>query len=287
MSKLASTELSSLRVRDPCRSAGSTAELPRTSVEVFLPQGLSPVGTEILIRQMRRLVLTPEMLIGNKELYVADDALVLECLSPAVMTKASPLCSEALFLSPDKVLIRTEASADTWVQVMDQLCREGELTIISKLRWKASRFGGRPFALPTATSSALAASRRRKGKAGRGPQLTDFATEVRINGEPGLQDKMLFDALINHVCQSTGLRLAPYDPSTSWSSGFWKHLASHDPAAPPGRARLFLGSKEEVTKVHEALHGQVVQVGEDWLSVTVHNDLLDVGSWMGNGGRAP
>ena len=65
--------------------------------------------------------------------------------------------------------------------------------------------------------------------------------------------------------------------------GTWKHLASYDPAAPPGRARLYLGSQEEVKEIHAALNGQIIQVGTDNLSITVHNDFLEGAALAGNG----
>ena len=284
---MASPEFSTITVRNPTRSVGSNDEIPRTKVDLMLPPGLSSIGVELLLRRLRRQVLSPETAIGNKELYTADDALIMECHSPAVLAQANPLCSEALFLSADRLLVRTEASTDTWVELMDRLCRSGELTIISKLRWKASRFGGRPSAVPTATSSALAASRRRKGKTGKAPQPIDYVTEVRVNGDPGLQDKRIFDDLIAHICRHAGLQLKAFGADAGHQAGTWKHLASYDETAPPGRGRLYLSSKEEVMKVHAALHGQVVQVGSDWLAVTVHNDLLEAAPLTGNGGRMP
>eukprot|EP00959_Pyramimonas_sp_CCMP1952_P145538 3047028-Pyramimonas_sp.AAC.1 len=116
------------------------------------------------------------------------------------MSKAGLLRSEILFFSPENFLIRTEASADNWVELMEQLCGEGERTIITKLGFQANLFCGRPFALPLpcATAIAMAASRRRRGKAGCVPQLMDFAAQVRINGEPGLQDKLIIDKIMAH-----------------------------------------------------------------------------------------
>ena len=114
MGKMATAEFRALQLLGPSQSIGSAAETPGAH------RGLPPAGHLARRggnshREDGRLVLAPEMLIGNKDLYVADDALNLECLSPAVMAKADPLCSEALFFSPEKVLIRTEASADAWV----------------------------------------------------------------------------------------------------------------------------------------------------------------------------
>ena len=282
---LSSPDFQHILPRDPVRSPGNSTDLPRIMVRLLLPAGLSALGAEVLLRRLRRQVLSVDMLVGNLDLYTSDDALVLECHSPAAFAHARPLCSEAIFLTADRLLVRTAATAETWIALMDRLCKDGELTIISKLRWKSSRFGGRPFAVPTATSTALAATRRRNGKKGRAPQPVDFVTEVRVNGEAGLQDRRVFDELMSHVCQNAGLQLHAFDAAIAPTTGVWKHLASYDATAPPGRARLYLSSQDEVCRVHAALHGQMVQVGVDWLAVTVHNDILDAAPLAGNGGR--
>ena len=138
MQNLTLSEFNALKVRDPKRSVGSTSLAPRTSVEVLLPQGLSPIGTVLLIKKLKRQVITQDMIIGNVDLYTSEDALIMEILSPEVIPRVSPPCSEAIFLSADKILIRTEASSESWVQLMDRLCQEGEVNLVTKVRWKRS-----------------------------------------------------------------------------------------------------------------------------------------------------
>ena len=75
------------------------------------------------------------------------------------------------------------------------------------------------------------------------------------------------------------------DNTSTTIAGTWKDLASYDEAAPPGRARLYLETIEGARKVHAALHGQVLQVRSDWLSITVHNDMLDADGLSGVGRR--
>ena len=133
----------------------------------------------------------------------------------------------------------------------------------------------------------MAASRRRRGKSGSHIQVKEFITEVRLQGEARSRDRRIFGQLVSHVCQNAGLRLSPFEANGSQQSGFWKHLASFDPSAPPGKARLYLDSQDEVQRVYHALHGQLVQVGNDWMSVTVHNDILEAAPLAGNGSRAP
>ena len=210
--------------------------------------------------------------------------MIMEFLDASIVAKASMLCSEFSFLSADKALIRSDASTDTWVKLMDSLCKEGEHNIISKIRWKSSKYGGRPWAVPTVSSSVLAASRRCKGKQGKGAQLSDFITEISVNGEIGIGDKETIDELVKHVCTQTGIQLKAFSPNDKGVIGTWKHLASYDPTEPPGRARLYLGSPEDVKKIYASLHGQILQVGADSLSITIHNDCLERERLSGNGG---
>ena len=281
---LAGPEFADLLIRDPTRSIGSTAEVPRMTLSILLPVGMTALGIEMLVRRLRRQALTADMAVGSSELYTADDALILECHSPTVLPHALPYRSEAL-LTADRILVRAEVAPERWIELMDRLCREGEFTLISKLRWKASRFGGRPYASPTATRAALAASRRRRGRQGQAVQQTDFVTELRVNGEAGRRDRAIFDGLMAHLTQSVGLQLRAFSDDARQDTGVWKHLASYDDSAPPGRARLYLSSREEVQRVYGALHGQLVQVGADWLAVTVHNDLREAAPLGGNGDR--
>ena len=66
------------------------------------------------------------------------------------------------------------------------------------------------------------------------------------------------------------------------------HLASKDTAAAAGRLRLLLANRDEVRKVFAALHGQTIQVGQDYVGIEVANDAEDAQRRPGNGrgGRA-
>ena len=62
--------------------------------------------------------------------------------------------------------------------------------------------------------------------------------------------------------------------------GEFVHLASVDPAAPPGRLRLFLRSEDEVRKFYAPLHGQTVQVGQDLVAIEISNDIINAASLL-------
>ena len=87
------------------------------------------------------------------------------------------------------------------------------------------------------------------------------------------------------ACQTQALDLQPAPDSQRPQIGTWVHLLDLNPTAPPGHARVYLGSSADVRKVYQALHGQVIQIGSDTVSITVHNDAVEAGPISGNGAR--
>ena len=149
LSGLKELNLAEVRAGNPYRSFGDSLGESRVCVDLVFVGTASSTRAAVFLGQLKRLVLTEAMVVGNKNLFTADDALILEFGSPSVLRHVRALCTEMLFLSTDKLLIRTEAAVESWVELMDRLCRDGESTVISKPRWKARRFGGRPFAKPS------------------------------------------------------------------------------------------------------------------------------------------
>ena len=188
-------------------------------------------------------------------------------------------------MASGRALIITEASKDSWLEIVDKSLKEDENNAITKIKWKPSRFGGRTWLFPSATPASIAAVRRRRGRKDKAPSFTDNITEVRIGGELGIEAEQVLNRLLTHACASTGLALSPAATDKSPTIGQWQHLARTDPSAHPGRVRLYVCTQEELDTIYAALHGQVIQVGTDHFAVTVHNDLQDAAGASGKGHR--
>ncbi|CAK0824484.1 unnamed protein product, partial [Prorocentrum cordatum] len=223
MRKLADPRYAGILARHPTRSPSSTDARGRVRLELIFTERLSDMAMEMRMRDIKRRVLTIDSYIGLKSLYTDPNALILECFSPLAVAKVSSLCSQLFFLTSDRVLLLTEASTETWAQLLNDAAKEDEALTITRLRWKASKYGGRHFAAIDATASALRASRRRRNRRGKPATIVDHITELRINGH----------------------------------------------------ARVYLGSGADVRKVYQALHGQVLKIGTDTVSITVLNDALE------------
>ncbi|CAK0806073.1 unnamed protein product, partial [Prorocentrum cordatum] len=116
----------------------------------------------------------------------------------------------------------------------------------------------------------------------------DFLTDVSILGEVGREDGAVVRRLMDHLIQSAGLQLQETDYDREARLGEYIHLATQDAMHPPGRVRLLLGPRDDVRKVHAALDGQTLQVGQDLVGIAVSSDVEDARGLPGNGrpGRA-
>ena len=185
-------------------------------------------------------------------------------------------------LSSRKALVYTEASVDSWTAAMDQVLTNDSGDSVARLKWRPSRNGGRTVASPTATTTALTATRRMGTR--HATQL-DYAATISLQGEAGKEDGEVLRQLMEHAVTATGLRLQPATSPESPQLGEYVHLASVDPSAPPGRMRVLLREEADVRRLRAALGGQSIQVGHDYVGVRVANDIIDATSAPGNGNR--
>ena len=196
-----------------------------------------------------------------------------------------PLCSQLLPIGAKKALVYTDYESSTWTGRMDYVMKNDQLETAVKIRWRASKHNGRSYATPTATSQALAASRRRG--TGKTTSLHHQA-DVEIKGEVGRADGQVISLLMRHVVQCTGLQLRETSYQGPMQLGEFVHLASLDPDAPPGKVKVILASAQEVRRIYNALHGQTIMIGQDRIGIVVGNDLVegqrvpgnDLRSWM-------
>jgi len=264
------------------RSPLSDKETPRVCVDLIFPTPHTELAQFLQLRHLRRAGLPQSTFFGSKSMFGDSNAMIMDINGPSSTHHYWPLCTQMIAVSNSKLLIYTEATVETWTEVMDRVLAMDANSAATKLKWKPSKNGGRPIASPTATTSALAATRR---KANKSASMTDYIAEVTVKGEMGKEDAEVLRRLMVHACTVTGFNVKEAADGRSPKTGEFVHLASLDAAAPPGRLRLFLGSEEEVRKFHMALHGQTVQVGQDRIAIELSNDIIDGSHFMGNGRR--
>jgi hypothetical protein len=237
----------------------------------------------IFCRFHRGQALPLDTLYGLKTMYTCNESFILEFSSSMAVHHYWSLCSQMIPLSSGKALVFTNVDAEIWSRRFDTVMKEDQEETAVKIRWRASKNAGRTFASPTATSQALAASRRR----GNAPISTfHFNADVAILGEVGKEDGQVLALLMQHVINATGLNLKETDYQRAPVAGEYIHLATQNPTAEPGKLRVMLASAEEVRRVYNALDGQTLQVGNDRVGIKVSNDLVDGQRVPGNEQRS-
>ena len=174
----------------------------------LLPDTISDEEVLVLLRYHRGVALPLDTCYGLKSMYSCRDSLILEFDSPMVIHHYWSLSSQLIPYSSRRALVYTHADTEVWSNKMDRVMGEDDKETSVKLRWRASKHGGRPFATPAATSKALAASKRR----GAAPlSIHNFMAEVEIRGEVGKEDGQVMSLLMQHVISATGLQLQETD----------------------------------------------------------------------------
>ena len=275
MGVLAAPQLSGISYRSPSRSPGSTANVPRLRLELLLPASTSDLEQMILLGHLRGEFGGTEILLGHKNLYGQPDALICEMNSPNAATFIGQLCSQFVFLSKDRAILRTTATLEVWQPILDDLMHSDPESAVTRLRWKASVNGGRPWCSPQATPTQLAASRRRKGRGPNFDHPSNFMADIRLSAEVGGLEDQVLSSLMEHAVAQTGLNLSKASSPQTLRPGKWINLRYLDEFAAVGRARVALSSQHEVDLVIQHLHEKCIAVGGDQVAITVHSDLKD------------
>ena len=71
----------------------------------------------------------------------------------------------------------TEADESSWRLMLDKLLEEDSQSAVTRIPWKPSRLGGRPWIMPSATATQLGASRRTKGNSN-GNGLDKYCADI-------------------------------------------------------------------------------------------------------------
>ena len=278
---LQTEELRTVVFRVPRRSPLSSGEVPRVCLDLYIPDEMSDIDIVMLMRQ-KRSSLPFDLFFGFRSMITDKDALILETSSALVLHHYWTLCSQLVAISPYRAVVYTTANAETWASIMNKVMTEDTVETGPKLKWRASKHGGRPYATPPATSKALAASKRRGSARA---TMQDYIAEVSMLGEIGKEDGQVIRALMQHATQAVGIQLVETSYSGIPKIGEFVHLASQDPSAPPGKIKVFLSSLDDVRKLYGALHGQSIVVGADRVGIIVGNNILDSLNAPGGGMR--
>ncbi|CAK0901088.1 unnamed protein product, partial [Prorocentrum cordatum] len=228
--------LSGISYRFHKRSAASTTECPRITVELIMEGGATDIESMAVMKELRRQHLPPDTFYAFKSILGARDSLILEFGSPASLISLWPFCSQLYVLDRSRALLFPEALADAWKDKMDELFRLDAAGAASRLRCRPSFHGG----------------------------------------HLGKDDSLVLDKLMQHAAQHAGLNITRAADPDHPRAGEYMHVPIRTPASPSGSVRALVKSQEEIRKIYAVLHGQPILVGHEHAVMEVRNDLVEV-----------
>ena len=186
-------------------------------------------------------------------------------------------------MSPRLALMTTAAAPEVWAPILDRLLDEDPTGCITRIKWKPSRHGGRPWLTPAATVRQLEATRRNAARASLGSAggSAPVQASIMLRGSLGYDPHAVAERLVGEIRRQTGLRLEEGPLDAAPRNGGWSMLPGFTTGT-SGRLRLCLETQAALDDVCARFHGRALNVGSEVIAIEVANDLRDA---PGNGRR--
>ena len=261
------------RVLDPVPSLGSTPDESRKLIRVIFPAGTTTkLDRAALVRNLSTIHFGTGMFVADDSIVDDNAGLLLEVLHPDAALALQVLCSEMAFVNPKRLLVQTDASAERWAQAMgDMLTVDTDKSAV-RLRWRASRMGGRTMAQPDLTSAQAGAIQREARRAAL-PSSTHAPREVVISapGFAGFDGQELIALLLQHLA-ANGVHFQQGPSLGPLRGGQWRPEMDGMGAKPTGRLTIAVLRQEDAQTLKDLLDEKVINMGNAVVTLQVHED---------------
>ena len=151
------------RLASQCRSPGSNRDLGGVRLHIVFQEGaITNMELEMLIRRTRADCHTRGALIARDDILADTTSLLVEFSDPQVLRRYLHLCNEVAFVSDKSALIRTEVMSEVWEhELADEFSKDQE-SVVTGVRWRQSRLGGKFWATPPLSGQQTRAARRER-----------------------------------------------------------------------------------------------------------------------------
>ena len=276
----------------PGASRGNTKAEPRSAIRGFLPrEGVNDFEARMVSREVQKLVQPLEGLVGLRNIFVDRAALLMEITSWEAVQGVQPLCEDIVALSPKWALIRTGVRTERWSEVLSNIMRTNPYECILRIQWRQSYHGGRPWAMPAATSQQIQAVRVQakavlSNQGGRAQQMRE--STLVVEGNLGPHPSSLVRHMMTNIQSRVGTLLREVSTDQDLLAGDWTMCLEPATQEPTGRVRIKLPNTLAAKELENAAHNQVVTVGGEALAVKVNNfHITDLPRCQGNATGAP
>ena len=221
--------------------------------------------------------------MADSQIFSDKGALQAELSQPGAFKGLTSLCSEATFVNPKLVTLRTQVSPEDWQATLEDSFARDPLCSALKIRWRASR-GSRIFAVPAASAQQLSAARRRAGAKKTATALDQAALASVSFSRPLGADSQDVCLRVLQVLRDRGMDFkAEEDPRLAGPMS-WTRLRD-GPSGVVSRMTLAFHDQDQAGRARHLLHDKAFKHGEDLLAISFADDGEMLQAVAKNGGR--
>jgi len=250
------------RIDGPKKSLGSNSDCRRITYVMVFEDSVTEIDIRIFMSVMRDMPEFSHTVMGSKSLFCDSAAILMDVNHPDAAIRTFSDMDEMVFASSQLVLLHTSTPAENWANSMTICAEQSPLSLITKMRYRASNRGGRPFAkaqlLEQDIDSARAKAQSQKlppsEQKRRSLNATQTVQELSAKGREHVANVLmgkLEEMLALHYKESTAA-----GDLKDWEWKLVKSVEGHWIGKIIFQARL----EDELKQIMKAIHGTSIEI---------------------------
>ena len=253
----------------------------------FLPLSCSnPLDIRVVCKEITQRLGHLEGIVGRADLFGDKSSLLIELTSWEAMKSIRPLVEEAVSLSPKWGLIKTNISDERWGESLSNLMRDNPQQCALRVTWRPSMHGGRPWAMPAATSQQIQAVRvqakqKLQSKGANGEVLDD--SMISIQGGLGPAPLELLNHVMSEVQDKLSIQLKKSEGDRLREIGEWLICLDPSTGKPNGKIKVRTGSSTQARELEGVVKHCDVTIKGTSIPISVSNfSTMSLPKCLGN-----
>jgi len=190
---------------------------------------------------------------------------------PQVLRRYVHLCNEIAFINEKSALIRTEVASEVWAHELAEEYSKDQDAVVTEVRWRQSRLGGKFWATPPISGQQSRAARRQRQRRKAPMDLGDnLEVNARLTGTGCGNPERALRSVVGLLAGEFGL--AEVDADADLNPGNWKFLDTGLWGGEASALKILARDRQAVESIVSALHGKSVKVGATAFGVEASSD---------------
>ena len=264
----------------PRKSIGSRGNDRRISFTgYFDEQAVSNLDMRLYTRTLRNNQVLGEALIGQQDLFTDPGALLVDFGHVRALTQAIDSVDECVLVSPRLALVTTPCRTEHWRVVMTSQLASDPLGAITKIRFRQSQHGGRPWATPEALPMQIRSARNRAAQAqattAGATQRNELQSTLRLSDAAAGRTDELLSLILQKIGGVTNVGFRPVEDERTLQPYEVRPIRTQL-GKWTGTLEFACASSAELRAIHTSLHGNSIEISGICAIVEVENDFKDL-----------